>query len=64
MEEIDVWRAANIMIQQCGENAEWEAGRLGDLAIAKGDVHGERVWVNVLKAIKALMETKPSGPAN
>jgi hypothetical protein len=62
--EIDVYRAANLLIQQHGDNAEWEAARLGDLAIEKGDPGGERVWVEVLKAIKVLMETKPSGPVN
>lgn len=64
MEDIDIWRAAQLLIQQHGEGAEWEAARLGDLAIEKGDPKGERVWVEVLKAIKLLMDNKPSGPLN
>jgi hypothetical protein len=62
--DIDIYRSANLLIQQHGENAEWEAARLGDLAIEKGDARGERVWLDVLKAIKVLMETEPSGPIN
>jgi hypothetical protein len=34
--EIDIYRAANFLIQQHGDNAEGEAARLGDLAIEKG----------------------------
>lgn len=62
--EIDIYRAANLLIQQHGADAEWEAARLGDLAIEKGDARGERVWVEVIKAIKVLLEAKPSGPTN
>jgi hypothetical protein len=64
MEEIDIWRAANLLIERYGDDAEWEAARLADLAIDKGDARGERVWCDVLKAIKSLMNTKPPGPLN
>lgn len=62
--EIDIWRTANLIIQQHGEGAQWEAARLGDLAIENGDPEGERVWVDVLKAVKSLMDVKPPGPVN
>jgi hypothetical protein len=62
--EIDVWRTANLLIQQHGADAEWEAARLGDLAIEKGDPKGERVWVEVLKAVKLLLDEKPPGLMN
>jgi len=64
MDEIDVWRAANLLIQQHGEGAAREAARLGGLTVGKGDLEGERVWVEILKVIKTLLETKPSGPLN
>ena len=64
MEEIDIWRAARLLIQQHGDGAQWEAARLGDLAIERGDARGERVWCDVLKAIKTLMDVQPSGPLN
>lgn len=64
MDEIDIWRAANLLIQQYGEGAGQEAARLGGLAVGKGDPEGERVWVEVSRAIKTLMETNLSGPLN
>lgn len=64
MEEIDIWRAANLLVQQHGIGAEQEALRLGGLAIEKGDIQGVQVWCDVLRAIKALSDTNPSGPAN
>lgn len=62
--EIDIWRTANLLFQQHGEGAQLEAARLGDLAIEKGDPEGERVWVEVLKAVKSLMDIKPPGSVN
>ena len=62
--EFDVYRAANLLIQLHGADAEWEAASLCDRAIEKGDPRGERVWCDIFKAIKVLMDTKPSGPVN
>lgn len=64
MEEIDIWRTAQLLIRQYGEGAGREATRLGGLAVGKGDLEGERVWAEILKAIKTLLETKTSGPLN
>ncbi|MBN9545273.1 MAG: hypothetical protein J0I19_07360 [Alphaproteobacteria bacterium] len=64
MEEIDLWRAAHLLIQQHGDGAEREAMRLGGLAMEKGDAQGERVWVGVLTAIKSLMNRLPPSPLN
>lgn len=64
MEEIDLWRAAHLLIQQHGDGAEREAMRLGGLAMEKGDTQGERVWVGVLTIIKSLMNKQPPGPLN
>ena len=64
MEEIDVWRTAQLLIRQHGESAGREAARLGGLAVGKGDLEGDRVWAEIPKAIKTLLETKASGPLN
>ncbi len=62
MEEIDVWRTAQLLIRQHGESAG--RGKPRGLAVGKGDLEGERVWAEILKAIKTLLETKASGPLN
>jgi hypothetical protein len=59
VETIDIWRTANMLIQHHGEGAEREAARLGDMAIEKGDPKAERIWVEVLKAVKSLIDIKP-----
>ena len=64
VEKIDIWRTANLLIQQHGEGAEWEAAHRADQAIEKGDPQGERVWIQVLEAVKSLFEVNPSGPVN
>ena len=64
MEEIDIWRAAQLLIQQHGEGAGQEAARLGGFAIGKGDLEGQRVWAEIVKAIKTLLETKSAGQLN
>jgi len=52
VDEIDIWRAAQLLILQHGEGALQEAARLGGAAVGKGDQEGERVWAEILKAIK------------
>lgn len=64
MKDIDVWRSANLLIQQHGGSAEWEAARLVERAREKGDAEGERVWVEILKASSVLRNTKPDGQMN
>lgn len=54
LEEIEVYRAANQLIQQHGDDAQIEAARLADAMLAKGDLEGQRVWKRVLKAIDVL----------
>ena len=62
--EIDIWRTAQLMIEQYGEHAELEAAQRADREIDKGDPSAERIWVRVGKAIKHLMENKPNESLN
>jgi hypothetical protein len=38
--DLDIWRAANLLIHQHGADAELEAARLQDLMLARGDEEG------------------------
>jgi hypothetical protein len=38
--DLDVWRAANLLIRQHGAEAELEAARLQDLMLERGDDEG------------------------
>jgi hypothetical protein len=51
LNDLDVWRAANLFIKQHGSDAEFVAcGRLDDM-IARGDQVGEATWKLILAAI-------------
>jgi hypothetical protein len=41
--DIDIWRAANILIKSHGEDAALVAAQRADELLAEGDVEGERV---------------------
>jgi large conductance mechanosensitive channel len=49
--EIEIYRAANLLIQRHGRDAAVEAGRLVDLMLDRGDMKGRQVWLRVRRAI-------------
>jgi hypothetical protein len=61
--DLDIYRAANLLIQQHGGDAVIEAGRLLDLMLDRGDMEGRRVWLQVKGAIVQLQATQ-TGPAH
>jgi hypothetical protein len=52
--DLDIWRAANLLIRQHGADAEVEAVRLQDLMLGRGDDEGRAVWARIKRAIEAL----------
>jgi hypothetical protein len=60
MEEIDIWRSANLMIQQHGPNAIVEAAKRQIALLEKGDITGAAVWAQIALAIDKLMADKPA----
>jgi hypothetical protein len=42
--DLDIWRAANLMIREHGADAELEAARLQDLTLDRADDEGRLVW--------------------
>jgi hypothetical protein len=64
IEERDIWRAANVLVQQYGQDAEFKAAERCDAMIEAGDIEGLAVWKRILKAIDGLMaEDPPAGTA-
>jgi hypothetical protein len=59
--DIDVWRAANLLIKRHGAEAEVEAARKVDLMFQRGDREGQAVWMRIRRAI-ADWQTRPEGP--
>jgi hypothetical protein len=61
--DLDVWRAANLLIHRHGAEAEIEAARLQDLMLDRADDEGHLVWARIRRAIGAL-QAPPSGKSN
>ena len=61
MTEIDIWRAADLMLWWYGETAKEESARRADEFAADGDPAGEACWRRVIDAIEQLANTTPSG---
>jgi hypothetical protein len=52
--DLDVWRAANLLIRQHGPDAEIEAARKADLMLDRGDRDGEVLWMLIMRATGSL----------
>jgi hypothetical protein len=60
--EIDIWRAANLMLKRYGEKAlEESATRVDELA-SDDDHDGADTWRRITAAVEQLANTTPPGP--
>ncbi len=60
-DDIDIWRAAKLLIDRHGDAATVEAMNRADALAARGDVEDEAVGLRILEAVKELQSTVPSG---
>jgi len=62
--EIDIWRAANLMLKRYGEKAlEESAARADELAAAR-DHDGAATWRRITAAVGQLANNTPPGPVH
>ena len=61
--DLDIWRAANLLIRQHGPDAELEAAKRADLMLERGDLDGQALWKRIRRAV-AELQAPPSGPAH
>ncbi len=59
--DLDIYRSAQVLIKQHGEDAPIHAAMRADAMLGKGDLDGYAVWKRVVKAAEVLMRTEP-GP--
>ncbi len=57
--DLDIYRAANLLVKQHGEDAPIEAAMRADAMLEKGDLDGYAVWKRVLRAVEELKGTGP-----
>ena len=60
--EIDIWRAATLMLKRYGDKAlDQSRTRIDELA-ADGDHDGADIWRRIFAAVVELANTTPPGP--
>lgn len=57
--DIDIWRAAALLVKQHGEDAMFLASQRADGMLAKGDVDGLSVWKRISAAVRELSRARP-----
>ena len=58
--EPDLWRAANLLMEQHGTDASQVAAERADELLAEGNRDGCVVWTRILDAVTELSRTKPA----
>jgi len=54
LSNINIWRAARLVIWQHGDAAEIEARRMAEQMLDRGDWDGQAVWLGITRAIGEL----------
>ena len=55
--DLDIYRSANILVKQHGEDAPIHAAMRADKLLEAGDLDGVAVWRRILRAVEELRGT-------
>jgi len=61
--DLDIYRSANLLVKQHGEDAPIEAATRADVMLEAGDLDGCGVWKRILRAVKELQGVEPGAGA-
>ena len=56
--DIEIWRAATLMLKRHGRDAAIVAAQRADELMAAGDVEGQQIWKKIVDAVLELLRTK------
>ena len=62
--EIDIWRAANLMLKRYGEKAFEASSRRAEELAADGDHDGASTWRRISAAVEQLANDVSPGPVH
>jgi hypothetical protein len=62
--DLDIWRCAQLMINNHGDEAALEAAATADEWLAKGNIEAQRMWMRIAEAIDELRTVKPGEAVN
>ncbi len=57
--DLDIYRSAQVLIKQHGEDAPIHAAMRADAMLEAGDLDGCAVWKRILKAVEELQGQEP-----
>ncbi len=57
--DLDLWRAAQVMVKRYGDGAAIEAAMRADEFLDQGDLDGKRLWMRIVEAIEELQRERP-----
>ncbi len=58
--DLDIYRSANVLIEQHGDEAPIHAAMRADELMDAGDMEGRAVWLRIVKAVEELLsEERP-----
>ncbi len=57
--DLDIYRSANLLVKQHGEDAPIHAAMRADAMLEAGDLDGYAVWKRIMRAVEELRGTVP-----
>ncbi len=61
LSDLDLWRAANVIIKRYGDGAATEAAMRADEFLDQGNLDSKRLWIRIMQAIEELQREWPPG---
>ena len=58
--DLDIYRSANVLIRERGEDAAIEAAMRADAMMDKGDLDGCAVWKRIVRAVEEIQRAEPA----
>ena len=57
--DLDIYRSAQVLVKQHGDDAPIHAAMRADAMLEKGDLDGYFVWKKILQAVEILRRNRP-----
>ena len=57
--DLDIYRSAQVLVKQHGDDAPIHAAMRADAMLEKGDLEGYAVWRRILRAVEELQRVEP-----
>ncbi len=56
--DLDIWRSAQVLVKQHGQDAPIQVAMRADAMLDKGDLDGVAVWKRILRAVEELVRVE------